>query len=125
MQNKLKNKNKGFTIIETLFGVAIFVLIAGALTLFSKNVWTYNSFISLGLVNADAGRQILKTMVGEIRTASTADTGAYSISQAASSSFTFYSNIDNDNSKEKVRYFLSGTTLSKGVIKPRGTVVPS
>ena len=37
------------------------------------------------------------------------------------SSFTFYSNVDDDSFKERVRYFLDGTTLKKGIIKPSGT----
>lgn len=120
MKNIFKNK-KGFTIIETLFGVAIFVVIALLLTLFSRNVWIYNAFIAGSLTDTDAGRQVLKTLTSEIRTASTADTGAYTISSASATSFTFYSDIDNDNLKEKVRYFLSGTSFQKGVIKPSGS----
>ncbi|OGI45463.1 hypothetical protein A2121_00860 [Candidatus Nomurabacteria bacterium GWB1_40_6] len=119
-QEKIKVE-AGFTLVETLFGVAIFVLIIGALTLFSKSVWVNNSFISAGLVDTDAGRQVLKTIVAEIRTASTSDTGTYVINQAGVSSFTFYSNVDTDTLKEKVRYFLSGTTLQRGVIKPTGS----
>ena len=107
--------------METLFGVAIFILIVVVLTLFSKNVWIYNTFISEGLDSTDAGRLVLKNMVSEIRTASTADTGAYMINQATASSFTFYSNIDNDAQKEKIRYFLNGSQLQKGVIKPTGS----
>ena len=123
MNKELKNKKRAFTLLETLFGVAIFILIVGVLTLFSRNVWVYNSFISAGFINADAGRQIFKTMVSEIRTASTADTGVYMISQATVSSFTFYSDIDSDGLKEKVRYFLVNTTLQKGVIKPTGAIL--
>lgn len=120
MANELKTK-KGFSLVEVLFGVSIFVLIMGALILFSRNIWDYNSFVSLGLANADAGRQVLKTMVSEIRTASDANTGAYTIGVAGNTAFTFYSDIDNDGLKEKVRYFLTGTTLQKGVIKPTGS----
>lgn len=122
MRNIYKNKMRsGFTIIETLFGVSIFVLIVILLTLFSRNVWVYNSFISGGLVETDAGRQVLKTLTSEIRTASNAETGAYVIAVASPSSFTFYSDIDDDGLKERVRYFLSGTSFQKGVIKPTGT----
>ncbi|MFA6077194.1 MAG: prepilin-type N-terminal cleavage/methylation domain-containing protein [Candidatus Paceibacterota bacterium] len=123
MTNNTKNKKsmRGFTLIEILVSVAIFAVIIGVLTLFSRNVWIYNTFISSGFNNSDVGRQLLKTMVSEIRTASTADTGAYIISAATASSFTFYSDIDNDGLKEKVRYFLTGTTLQKGVIKPTGS----
>src|SRR3989344_4644245 len=35
--------------------------------------------------------------------------------------FTFYSDIDDDGLKEKVRYFLNGPLLQKGVIKPTGS----
>lgn len=115
------NSKYGFALIEILFGIAIFLSIIGALTLFSKNVWVYNSFVSSGLSTTDTGRQMLRTMISEIRTASTANTGAYLIEQATSSSFLFYSDIDNDGLKEKVRYFLVGTKLQKGVIKPAGS----
>lgn len=122
MQNKFKiNLKSGFTLIETLFGIAIFVVIIGVLTLFSKNVWVYNSFVSSGLATTDTGRQMLKTMISEMRTASTANTGAYVIDQATTSVLSFYSDIDNDGLKEKVRYFLNGTKLQKGVIKPTGS----
>lgn len=130
MKNKSKNKkngltrrstNKGFTLIETLIGVAIFVLVVGVLTLFSRNVWVYNSFIGGELEGVNAGRAALKTMVAEIRTASSGNNGAYAISQASGTSFTFYSDIYDDGLKEKVRYFLNGTNLQKGVIKPTGS----
>ncbi len=124
MQNKTKKKSQptpGFTLIETLFGISIFILIVMLLTLFSRNVWIYNSIITGGLTDTDAGRQVLKTLTSEIRTASTADTGAYVINLATATAFTFYSDIDNDGLKEKIRYFLSGTSFQKGVIKPTGS----
>ncbi len=120
MPKKFKYK-KGFTLVETLFGVAIFVVIVGALTLFSRNIWVYNSFVSAGLSDANSARQTLKIITAEIRTASIADTGSYVIALANSTAFTFYSDIDDDGLKEKVRYFLNGTTLQKGVIKPSGS----
>ncbi len=118
---KHKYKKSGFTIIETLLGVSIFVLIVLLLTLFSRNVWVYNAFVTGGLAEASAGREVLKTFTSEIRTASLANTGAYVIAAAGVSSFTFYSDIDNDGLKERVRYFLSGTSFQKGVIKPTGS----
>src|ERR1022692_373134 len=96
MKNKVKNKKNGFTLVEILFAMAIFVLIMVVLSLFSKNLWTNNDFVFAGLVNADTERQLLQTMVSEIRTANTASTGAYAISQATATSFTFYSDINND-----------------------------
>src|SRR3990167_8588202 len=85
MLTKLKNKKRGFTrtpnfgvtpkgggftIIETLFGVSIFVIIVGLLTLFSRNIWIYNDFLTSGLSLTTASREVLKTFTSEIRTAS-------------------------------------------------------
>ena len=121
MKKKTTKVKSGFVLLEILIGVAVFVLIAGALTLFSRNVWIFNSFLGSKLANVASGKQIIKSFSAEVRSASAADTGAYTIGQAAASSFTFYSNIDSDGLKEKVRYFLNGTTLQKGVIKPTGS----
>ncbi len=120
MKNRLKQK-KGFSLIEVLIGTSIFVLIVGVLTLFSRNIWVYQSYISTGLSLSNEGRAALKTMTAEIRTASTADTGVFVIALATSSAFTFYSDIDDDGLKEKVRYFLNGSSLQKGVLKPTGS----
>ncbi|MEK7140524.1 MAG: hypothetical protein AAB815_01940 [Patescibacteria group bacterium] len=114
-------KGGGFSIVEVLFGISIFVVIVLALTMFSRNTWLYNSFVTGGLSNVDNIRQALKTMTAEIRTASTAETGAYVISQATTTTFTFYSDIDSDQIKEKVRYFLDSGQLKKGLIEPTGS----
>ena len=67
-------------------------------------------------------RKALKVMSSEIRSISPSDNGSYAIALAATSTVTFYEDIDNDNSKEQVRYFKSGTNLKKGVIQPTGTI---
>ena len=118
---KLRNKKSGFTLIETMVGLGIFVMIMLALTLMSRNTWIYNSFISSGINNVDSIRKALKTISSEIRTASTADTGAYVIGQATATDFIFYSDIDGDLLKERVRYFLLNGALRKGVTKPTGS----
>jgi hypothetical protein len=38
----------------------------------------------------------------------------------ATSSFVFYVNIDSDSLVERVHYYLSGTSLYEGVLKPTG-----
>lgn len=118
---KRRNTQKGLTIVETVMGISIFVLIMMSLTLFSRNIWFYSTFISGGLENNNAARQTTKIMTAEIRTASTADTGAYTIALANSTTFTFYSDTDGDGLKEKIRYFLSGTEIKRGSIKPAGS----
>ena len=106
--------------MEILISVSIFVLIIGVLTLLAKNIFSYDSFISSGLNSVDISRVALKTMTAEIRSASNSSNGAYSIDSATPTSFSFYGDINNDGLKERIRYFMSGTILKKGVLKPTG-----
>jgi len=61
-------------------------------------------------------------MVRDIREARMGDDGSWPIVDASDNSFTFYSDVTNDGRSDKVRYFLNGTTLRRGVIQP--TAVP-
>ncbi|MEJ0001644.1 MAG: prepilin-type N-terminal cleavage/methylation domain-containing protein [bacterium] len=112
---------EGFSIVEMLIAVSIITVVGLALGYFARNIFVYNSFVSAGLANADAGRNILTVAAAEIRGATPADTGAYTIDTATATTFTFYSDIDNDGLKDRVRYFLSGTSFKKGVTKPSGS----
>jgi len=122
--NFFKNKHNsksGFTIIEILVSIFILTLIGLAVSSFVKDIFSLNRITSDSLTAQDETRRALKTMSAEIRTASPSSLGAYALAQSAMSSFTFYSNVDDDSFKERVRYFLDGTTLKKGIIKPSGT----
>ena len=114
-------ERKGFTLVEIIFGISIFILILLAITLFSRNIWVYNSFISSGLSDTDDGRKAIKSMTAEIRTASAASNGSYAVNQATATSFIFYSDIYDNGLKERVRYFLNGSLLQKGVTIPTGS----
>ncbi|OHA14362.1 MAG: hypothetical protein A3G49_01915 [Candidatus Sungbacteria bacterium RIFCSPLOWO2_12_FULL_41_11] len=120
----LKNSRKlksGFSVIEVLASIFILTLIGLAVYSFQKDVFLLNGIIFGSLTAQDEARRALKSMSAEIRAASPSSIGAYALSQTTASSFTFYSNIDSDFFKERVRYFLDGATLKKGVIKPSGS----
>jgi len=117
---KIKNQQSGFSIIEVMVAMFILTLIGLAVYSFQKDVFSLNRIISGSLTTQDETRRALKAMTAEIRTASPSSLGAYALVETATSSFTFYSNIDNDSYKERVRYFLDGTILKKGIIKPSG-----
>ena len=117
----IHHSKSGFTIIEILVSIFILTLIGLAVSSFAKDIFSLNRITSESLTAQNEARRALKTMSAEIRTASPSSLGAYALAQSATSSFTFYSNIDGDSFKERVRYFLDGTTLKKGVIKPIGT----
>lgn len=65
-------------------------------------------------------RKGIETMIEEIREASPAENGDFAIAEADEQNFVFYSDIDVDQQTEKVRYFLEGSDLKKGVTQPTG-----
>ncbi len=114
-------KNNGFTLLEILITMVIFTAIMGVVTMFARDLFYYNSMFSSGLTSYDEARKVLQPISSEIRSASPSSLGSYPIETAGITAFTFFSDINSDGLKERIRYFLSGTTLMKGVIVPLGS----
>lgn len=106
--------------IEMVVSISVFILLIMTMWAFQRDISFLGTTLSDALTAQGEARKVLGIISSEIRTAAPSSTGAYAIAQAATSSVIFYSNIDSDSLKERVRYFLSGTTLKKGVIKPSG-----
>lgn len=121
--NHNKQNKSGFTVIELLIGIFIFLLVSELIYLFQKNVYSLNGILSDSISGQEQARKALKIMSAEIRSASPSSLGSYQISQAGNFSLTFYCDIDNDDLKERIRYFLDGTTLKKGIIEPSGSPI--
>ncbi len=111
---------KGFTLIEVLIVIAIISGIVTMISLFSFNITQFQFFIGKSLDVEGETQGAFKIINPELRSIGPSSTGSYPIASAASSSFSFYSDIDNDGIFEQVRYFLDGTTIKKGTIKPGG-----
>ncbi len=116
-----KIKNRGMTMIEIVVSVGILALIMVAVSSFQVSVLRNNKYANDSLQSAQDARAILKTIVKELRSAKPGNNGSYPISQAATSSITFYSDTDADGLQEQIRYFLLSNTLKRGSIKPTGS----
>jgi len=115
------NNIKGFTLLEIAVVVAIFIAlsIVGADFVISglkANIFGYEQDAAVS--NA---RKAINVINQEIREAAQSDRGDYLLDTVATNTLTFFSNIDTDVNAEKIRYFLDGTSLKKGVIHPTGT----
>jgi prepilin-type N-terminal cleavage/methylation domain-containing protein len=120
--NKKNISKQGFTLTEMLITIFIITLIGIAVITFQIDLFSLNRISSDNLNAQTDARKALKTMVAELRSMSPSNNGSYAIAGAATSSITFYVDIDNDNNKEQIRYFQDGTNLRKGVIKPVNNV---
>ena len=114
----LKKKNSGLTLLEVLIAMFIITVVGVAIVNFQLDIFSLNRITGDNLIAQESARLVLKNMTSEIRSMSTSNGGAYYIDQAGTSSLSFYTNIDSDLAKEKVRYFLEGNVLKRGVIKP-------
>lgn len=108
--------HKGFTLIETIVVVAIFSLVMLAIA--SSIVFFYRTNASaleqaFAIQSAQKGIDVL---VRDIREAIYSDEGSYPVVSIATSSFSFYSDIDRDDSVELTRYYIDGEDLIKGTI---------
>ena len=117
---KLIIDNRGLTLIEVSVAIGIFIFLAAAVVSLFLTSSRYNSIVWEQLKTQNEGRKVTQDFVNELRTASASSIGAYPVQSAASTSITFYSNIDTDTLRERLRYFMSGRVLKRGVIKPTG-----
>lgn len=104
--------------IELLTGVAIFGLIIGAFSsMFVFFFRSYNFTFEQGRTVEEAKISANKLM-SELREARTSEDGAYPLIAAEDQELAFYSDVDDDGQVERVRYFLDGQTLRRGVVEP-------
>jgi len=116
-----KINTQGFTLIEILVSIGIaslFILGIGSILVFG---FKYRAIIWEQLSTQNEGRKIVQDFVNEIRTANYSNAGAYPLEIAQAQQIAFYSNVDSDIWRERVRYFVSGTVLKRGITKPSGT----
>lgn len=111
---------RGITMVEVLVALGIFTFLTTAIVSLFLTSWRYNRIVFEQLKTQNEGRKVTQDFVNELRIASLSSIGAYPIEAASSTAITFYTNLDTDILMERVRYFFSGRTLRKGVIKPSG-----
>lgn len=121
MKLKLLKKQNGFTLLEVIVALGIFTALVSIVTIFFIQGYRINNFSSELDLQVKHARDGLEIITKEIREASDSDRGDYLIEDVQNQSLVFYSDIDGDGSSEKVRYFLTGNNLTKGVIDPTGS----
>lgn len=114
-----KTRN-GFTLVETIVIVAattlIFVTLGSLLTYFYKtNAYTLEQSTAVG-----QARRGVEDAMNHLREASYASDGSYPIASVATSSVTFYANINNSSMIERITYVLRNRTLYRVVATPVG-----
>lgn len=111
---------KGFTMLELLVALGIFSLIIVSVGWLAIHGFRYNAIIWEQLKTQSDGRRVLREVSDAVRKAEASSLGSYSIADAGDYDLTIYANMDSDSDREKVRFWLDGTTFKRTVIKPSG-----
>ena len=111
----------GVSLLEVVIALGIFAAATVVTSTYIFQGYTANRY-ALEMSDAvEHARTGIAAMAREVREARFAENGDYPIVLADAQTFTFYSDLDSDAALERVRYFLSGTNLQKGVIEPVGS----
>ncbi len=117
----MKNSLRAFTLVETIVVVALTAIIMMVLASLITYFYKTNEYVIEQTQAVESARISIEHAMADLREASYGADGSYPIASAATSTVTFYANVDNDIAIEKVRYYLSGSTLYRGVTDPAGS----
>lgn len=111
---------RGFTLLETVVTITLMSLVLLAIS--SAIVFFYRTNASVleqsGAITS-ARRGIEKAMK-DLREATIAEDGSFPIVSAGPNSITFYADVDQDNSVERIRYDLANEVLSRYTLQATG-----
>lgn len=112
---------RAFTLVEMLVVISLTAAIGLALSIVIQNAYRGNAYVFESATSVDNARRGLTTALQNLREASYGQDGSYPVAAAATSSVTFYADVDQDGPVEKVRVYLSGGTLYRAVTNAAGT----
>jgi prepilin-type N-terminal cleavage/methylation domain-containing protein len=112
--------NKGFTLIEVIISIGILSGIILVLSIFSFDIFDFGIFLGENVIAQQEIQLTMRNMVAEMRGMSQSVNGAYPVESASQNAIVFFSDRDGDGLAERIRYYLDGSTLNRGVIKPTG-----
>jgi hypothetical protein len=72
------------------------------------------------LVAQGEAKLAMRRLIAELRTAEPSNTGTYPIELATKDNLIFYSDINNDGKRERLRYFIDNKILKRGQVSVSG-----
>lgn len=117
----LLKAESGFTLVEILVVMSIFVFLMVTATDFIIEGIQSSTFGHEQDTAVSNARKSLDPLAKEIREATPAANGNYSFASTTGQVLSFYADVDSDAGAEKIRYYLMGSNLYRGVTKATGS----
>lgn len=112
--------SRGITLLETIVWVSITAMIMLAIVQSVQYFYRTNSYTIEQAAAITSAQRGIESMIKVMREAAYSSNGAWPIVALATSSMTFYADVDQDPFIERVRFFLDGNSLKRGIIDPSG-----
>ncbi len=113
-------QTKAFTLIETVVTIAIFAVVLFSVTSLIIYFYRTNTFVLEQTSAVESASIGVTDAMKDLREASYGADGAYPVVSASATEVTFYVDIKNNGVVDRIIYWLSGTTLYRGVTIPAG-----
>jgi len=113
-------RQAGFTFLEVIMAMFMGAMVVTVGFAVNKMVTTNYAAGFQEVQQLDEVGMIVRRWVNELREARDGENGAYPIEVAADNEVIFYSDVDNDQKTERVRYYLDGNNLRRGLVEPTG-----
>ena len=112
---------RGFTLVEMLIVITITGFVGLALTTMIVSFYRNNAYLIQATSAIDSAHRGLKTSFIDLREASYGDDGSYPLLSVATSSITFFSDVDGDGSVEKIHLYLQEGVFYRGITDSTST----
>lgn len=107
--------------VEIVVTVGILALLSGAAADLFINIFPKKgNIVSEQLSTQNETRKAIDEFENEIRGATYSSIGSYPIEEASSTEIVFFTNPGAGALRSRVRYYVVGTTMMKGVVNPAG-----
>ena len=123
MYSFVKQKARGMSLVEAIVVIAIFTIMSLVISNSIDSFYKFNSYTIAQSYQVSEARRGLKNLIRDIREMTYADDGAFPLIARGSTTISFYSDVDRDDSVELIEYELATTTttLYKYIYDAAGT----
>jgi type II secretory pathway pseudopilin PulG len=112
---------RAFTLVEVLVLIGITGVLGITINSLVTNFYRSNAYLLQETSAIDSAHRGLRTSFENLREASYGDDGSYPIKTAATSTLTFFSDIDGDGSVERIHLYLQNGSFYRGVTDSTST----
>ena len=115
-------KHHGFSLVETIVVIGIFVLVMTVLSVFIFNFYRTNAYAIEQSSAIENARNGVEKLVQDLREVVPSQGGAYPIESAGLNEVVFFSDVDHDELVERARYYIDvENRLIKETTEPMGS----